>query len=125
MSYLLYNAESEKMGTINYDESESFLDFSYKHINCDLIEHVGLAPNIDIIVDEEGLLKPYDKVNVVRDSSTGVRAHLVGNMMFAHVENGEVTDLTKDDLLYLKRNVSIGSVSVDKYHQINILNSYR
>lgn len=64
----------------NEDKHGSKLDFYYDEIETDLIDIVGLEDNIDIIVDDEGLLKPGIPVFELFLGNEGP-AHLAGTIL--------------------------------------------
>lgn len=104
MRALLLDVNTQEVKVVDV---ESDIHAWYKLLNCDLVE----MPEYQIegkyftfICDEEGLLKNNPVISAV-DSDN--RPMLVGNVLIcnSNYENGDVVDLTDEDINLIQRHV--------------------
>ena len=100
MKTLLLNVKENYIKELDIkDDLEVFYDF----IGCrciDIVERKINRRTFDIIIDDEGLLKDDPKISAINGFG---KPMLVGNLMFAHHDsNGNLKDLTDDDIKYIK-----------------------
>lgn len=82
---------------------EEGIDVLYKYIQCDAFDHSSAIDwlterNLDLWVDDEGLLKNRFPVFVFADDNGFINGYLVGNMVIQkHNEEGESLGLSPEE----------------------------
>lgn len=86
----------------------------YKKINelieCDTMDVVMVANEIDMFVDDNGLLVSGNQVNEISfaDNSLKENLYLAGNiLMLSHDDEGNSTTLNEEQLRYIFENIKI------------------
>lgn len=95
----LIDVINEKAEVVKADGLDDF----YRLIDCDTIDIVTRKIGrryYDIICDDNGLFADGPKISAIDDCGSIM---LVGNLLIAglHDEEGELTDLTDDDIAYI------------------------
>lgn len=100
--YVLLDGEEVKVEKVN-DEDISLKEM-YRLINCDLVELVRLTDNINIWVDEEGLLKSGNVVTEI--ISDDMKIKLAGKILFLKEDkDGKSIGLNSEDIKFLNSNL--------------------
>lgn len=79
-------------------------------IGCDIMDVVMVANDIDMFVDDEGLLVSGNQVNEISfaDNSLKENLYLAGNvLMLSHDDEGNSISLTEEQLRYIFENLEI------------------
>ena len=85
--------------------SEITLDFCYKLLNVSLIDIIRLEHSIDIIVDDEGLLKWSNYVSTI--TICGENKKIAGNfLMVGSNSDGEFIPLNQKQLNWIEENIT-------------------
>lgn len=115
-NFYLYKHQVQKGHLIKVSKEivkTNLFDEFYKLLGCRIIERVCLTDTIDILCDEEGLLRYPVDINIIKDMNTGREVHITGNFIFATVnEQGEYDGLNHDQLHYLK-NVKVTTIPIN------------
>lgn len=115
-----YENENVKGSLLNFKEIKKIeLKHMYDLIGCDLVEAVRLPKDIDIWVDEEGLLKSGNIVIGYKvepnEESDGFELQLAGNALFlSSDEEGNTIGLNEEQLKWIQDNVKYGMFGVAK-----------
>lgn len=117
--YLIYDNKTLSMNVITQKENKGFLKFAYKNINCELIEFSSLTPSIDIVADEEGLLRNPIDINYIYDKETERVIFLTGKILFVGFDNGNITGLTDEQIDYIKQNVRIDTIPMNIFKALS------
>lgn len=103
MKTLLLNVQD---GTVERLDIEPNLDSYYELIGCDCIDiayrKIG-GKYYDLVVDDEGLLKPDPKISAIDDMGSVM---LVGNILFFNNDGmGDFVGLDEDDYEHLEKHI--------------------
>lgn len=110
MELILFNKDTKQLEDLELDYRTEILSDFYKIIGCDLVEIAPITEDIDLYVDETGLMKNPETLNIVEvDDYQHV---LFGNMIFAsYDESGKMKGLNAEQKAFIKEQVSIKEVS--------------
>lgn len=105
-------------------DKDKFLDECYKHINCRCIDVVtGIYDDfyVDIVVDDEGLLRDDTIVNPIAwflYSKCDFDAPIVGNaILCGSTEDGDTVSLSGD---FLNKLGDLQFATMDKLHELSL-----
>ena len=106
MKALLIDVVNPKVETVDVTDFHQI----QKHLNCTCFDVVSRTigkekQRFDIYVDDEGLLKDRPIVSAM---NTKREVELVGNLLIAKHENGDMIDLSKSELEYLTDYIMTG-----------------
>lgn len=90
---------------VKVTEVEDKLEVFYRHLDCDVIDIVDRKIDgkwFDIVCDDEGLLKMNPKISAINGNGDPM---LVGNLMFFHSKDGELTGLSEEDIVHIRENI--------------------
>ena len=96
---------------IEFEEYDQFKEIA-EYINCDWIDHTSVfddltACDIDLWIDDEGLLNNKDAVFVFMNDQNDIVGQIVGDVAFLkHDRSGDSYGLTWDECQSLKRWLS-------------------
>ncbi|WP_436867951.1 DUF3846 domain-containing protein [Mammaliicoccus sciuri] len=109
---ILYDNKTQTFTQVKMNEKDIPLELMYELIDCDMIELVSLTNDIDIFVDECGLLKNFTDINILHDLKTGFQHQMTGKMLFvtADEEDGSTIGLSDEQVKYIKDNVVIKTI---------------
>ncbi len=116
--FLIYDNEKLSLRSVTMKEDKEFLKYAYKKLNCDLIEFTSLTPTIDIVADEEGLLKSPIDMNYIYDNETERIIYLTGKLLIVGFKNGDVTGLKDEQIEYIKSNVKIDTLPISIFKSL-------
>ncbi|WP_341775887.1 DUF3846 domain-containing protein [Staphylococcus hyicus] len=90
----------------------NLFDEFYKLVGCRILERIPLTNNIDILCDEEGLLRYPVDINIIKDMNNGREVKITGDFVLATINvDGKYDGLNNDQLNYLK-NINITTVPI-------------
>ena len=113
MKYLLLDVENREVKTVEAND----LDDYYKIIGCRCIDIVSRSIGdirVEIVLDDEGALLEHPKISAIDIDGTPM---LYGNLLIASgrvTEDGELTELTEDEVDDIMDNVTIITTSIYK-----------
>ena len=113
MKYLLLDVKNREVKIV---EANSLDDY-YKIIGCRTIDIVSRTIGdirVEIVIDDEGVLVNNPKVSAIDIDGTPM---LYGNLLIASgrvTDDGELTELTKDEVAELMNNIATITTSVYK-----------
>ena len=113
MKMLLLDVENRDIKMV---EANTLADY-YKLIGCRTIDIVSRTigdVRVEIVLDDEGALVEHPKVSAIGIDGTPM---LYGNLLVASgrvTEDGELTELTKEEVDEIKENVAMITTSVYK-----------
>ncbi|HDA6121890.1 TPA: DUF3846 domain-containing protein [Enterococcus faecium] len=93
--HYLKDSQTVSVGLLEIEEKD-FLEQLYSALNCELVEVISLAPEIDLWVDEESLLHSGEKLSTSIYSGSK-EMNIVGNIaIFSHDSEGNTASLTPE-----------------------------
>ena len=113
MKMLLLDVENRDIKMV---EANTLADY-YKLIGCRTIDIVSRTigdVRVEIVLDDEGALVEHPKVSAIDIDGTPM---MFGNLLVASgrvTEDGELTELTKEEVDEIKENVAMITTSVYK-----------
>lgn len=113
MKYLLLDVKNREVKTVEANG----LDDYYKIIGCrtiDIIHRRIGDVEVEIVLDDEGALVEHPKVSAIGIDGTPM---LCGNLLVASgrvTDDGELTELTEDEVAELMNNIATITTSVYK-----------
>lgn len=113
--FLIYDNKNMEMDIIKNNCKNGFLKFAYSYIQCDLVEYASLTPTIDIITDEEAMLKSPIDINYIYDMNTERVLFLSGKLLFAGFEEGHTKGLNQEQIKYIKQNIKVDTIPISIY----------
>lgn len=97
---ILFNPEEGQLADVvlQPDDRGHLLSSIYLYLDCDMIEAARLTENLEVYVDENGLLVDNPIYGALYVANNGrVVGGLAGNLLFVnHNELGETVDLTEE-----------------------------
>ena len=110
---LLYRVDAESLVEVNIDT----LDSIYAFLECDTIDHTYLTNNLEVYVDDNGLLKEDPDFGVVFFDGNRTMGVLAGNILIVnHDDEGKTVDLT-DEQIEEAYNLPIGVITYRTNHR--------
>ena len=117
------NSETDEHGPI---ETEPKLDEYYRLIGCRCVDFIIREINghpYNIILDDEGLLKPNRIAAVsVQSNVFGTQEHLAGNLLIFGVDENDFEhgcrSLTDEELMQIQRRMILGVFSDGSEHPV-------
>lgn len=113
--FLIYNNKNMEMECLEKEQKSDFLKFAYSQIGCDLVEFTSLTPTIDIVTDEEAMLRSPVDINYIYDINTERVMFLTGKLLFTGFKDGYTTGLNKEQIEYIQKNVKIDTIPISIY----------
>lgn len=113
--YFKYDNETMKGQVVYQRDNKNFLSFAYETLDCDLIEYISLTPSIDIIVDEESMLKSPIDINYIYDVTTDRVIYLTGKLLFVGFDNGKTRGINQAEEEYISNNIKIDTIPIEVY----------
>lgn len=109
---ILYDNKTRTYSQVIIPQKDVPYEFMCELLNCEMIELVSLTNDIDIFVDENGLLKEFTDINVLQDLKTGFQHQMTGKMLFVTVddEDGSTIGLRDEQVKYIIDNVVIKTI---------------